>query len=177
MARILKTLVKGGKVFDGKRFVYADILTEGDTVSKIEPSISEVADFVYDASGKIVSAGLVDAHVHMRGISSDEFGIQAEMSAFPFGVTAAADASGKNGDRALLDSFMLKSVVFPAVDIKNNRADFERTKSGLSQAVQILKGIDDIGIHEFTDRDVVRHRLVQDIIKAYEKYEEVKKRK
>ncbi len=44
-------------------------------------------------------------------------------------------------------------------------------KSGLAAAVKILDGIDGIGIHHFTERDVVRHRLVQEIILAYEKYE------
>jgi phosphate starvation-inducible PhoH-like protein len=44
-------------------------------------------------------------------------------------------------------------------------------KSGLSTAVKILSDIDDVGIHYFTDRDVVRHRLVQKIILAYEKYD------
>ena len=44
-------------------------------------------------------------------------------------------------------------------------------KSGLSTAVKILSGIDDIGIHYFSERDVVRHRLVQKIIQAYEKYD------
>ncbi len=44
-------------------------------------------------------------------------------------------------------------------------------KSGLAVAVKILKGIDDICIHTFTERDVVRHRLVQKIILAYDKYE------
>ena len=47
-------------------------------------------------------------------------------------------------------------------------------KSGLKEVVSILKGIDDIAISKFSDRDVVRHRLVQEIIKAYEKYEERK---
>ena len=45
-------------------------------------------------------------------------------------------------------------------------------KSGLVEAVKVLKGIDDIAVHRFTEKDVVRHRLVQDIIKAYEKYNE-----
>jgi phosphate starvation-inducible PhoH-like protein len=44
-------------------------------------------------------------------------------------------------------------------------------KSGLSAAVKILDGIEDIAIHCFTDRDVVRHKLVQKIILAYEKYD------
>ena len=49
-------------------------------------------------------------------------------------------------------------------------------KSGLAEAVKILDGINGIGIHHFTERDVVRHRLVQEIILAYDKYEkEVRK--
>ncbi len=45
-------------------------------------------------------------------------------------------------------------------------------RSGLMEAERILKNIPDISITRFDGRDVVRHRLVQDIIKAYEKYEE-----
>lgn len=45
-------------------------------------------------------------------------------------------------------------------------------KSGLKQVLNILSGIEDIAITKFSERDVVRHRLVQQIIKAYEKYEE-----
>ena len=44
-------------------------------------------------------------------------------------------------------------------------------KSGLAVAVKILENIDDIGIHYFNERDVVRHHLVQKIILAYEKYD------
>ena len=47
-------------------------------------------------------------------------------------------------------------------------------KSGLGVAVRILEGIDDIAIHRFNERDVVRHRLVQKIITAYEKYDREK---
>ncbi len=43
--------------------------------------------------------------------------------------------------------------------------------SGLYSAVKILDGIEGIAIHAFTDRDVVRHKLVQRIILAYDKYE------
>lgn len=47
-------------------------------------------------------------------------------------------------------------------------------KSGLKDAVKILKNIDDIAICRLTGRDVVRHRLVQEIIKAYERSVEKK---
>ena len=47
-------------------------------------------------------------------------------------------------------------------------------KSGLQQAQKILKDIDGIAFCTFTRADVVRHRLVQDIIDAYERYQEKK---
>lgn len=50
-------------------------------------------------------------------------------------------------------------------------------KSGLKEAVKILKNINNIGIVRFSEKDVVRHKLVQDIIKAYEKYEEAGKKR
>ncbi len=48
----------------------------------------------------------------------------------------------------------------------------EGKRSGLKQAMRILKNIEGIGIVKFSKKDVVRHRLVQDIINAYEKNEE-----
>ena len=84
-------LIKNGRLWDGECFSYADVLTEGKAVKEIGKSIG-TADFVYDAEGKTVTAGLVDIHVHTTGISSDEFGINAEMSSFPFGVTAISNA-------------------------------------------------------------------------------------
>ena len=44
--------------------------------------------------------------------------------------------------------------------------------SGLKHAVKILKDINDIGIIKLTEKDVVRHPLVQQIVKAYENYED-----
>lgn len=48
-------------------------------------------------------------------------------------------------------------------------------RSGLAEAVKILDGIDDIAIHRFTERDVVRHKLVQKIILAYDRFEREKR--
>ncbi|MBQ8568928.1 MAG: PhoH family protein, partial [Oscillospiraceae bacterium] len=50
-------------------------------------------------------------------------------------------------------------------------------KSGLVDAMRILKNVDDIAITKFTEKDVVRHKLVQDIIKAYEKAYEDRERR
>lgn len=44
-------------------------------------------------------------------------------------------------------------------------------KSGLKTVSKILKDVEDIGFMYFQTTDVVRHKLVQDIIKAYERYE------
>lgn len=46
----------------------------------------------------------------------------------------------------------------------------EKRKSGLIEAMKVLQHIDDIAMIKFTEKDVVRHKLVQDIIKAYENY-------
>ncbi|MEG0180191.1 MAG: PhoH family protein, partial [Oscillospiraceae bacterium] len=45
----------------------------------------------------------------------------------------------------------------------------DRTRSGLVDALKVLKGIEDIARIYFSDKDVVRHRLVQEIVKAYDK--------
>lgn len=45
-------------------------------------------------------------------------------------------------------------------------------QSGLIQALRILKGIQGIGKVEFDKKDIVRHRLVQRIVEAYEKFDE-----
>ena len=44
--------------------------------------------------------------------------------------------------------------------------------SGLLDAVEILKGVEGISFVQFDERDVVRHSLVQRIVRAYEKYNE-----
>ncbi len=49
-------------------------------------------------------------------------------------------------------------------------------KSGLKDAVSVLKRVDDIAIMRLTGKDVVRHKLVQAIIEAYERSEETKNR-
>jgi phosphate starvation-inducible PhoH-like protein len=44
-------------------------------------------------------------------------------------------------------------------------------KSGLADATKIRDGIEGIAIHKFTQKDVVRHKLVQKIIMAYENHQ------
>ena len=51
------------------------------------------------------------------------------------------------------------------------------TNSGLEQAIKVLSNIDYIGFSYLTNQDVVRHPLVQKIVKAYDVYEAKQNRK
>lgn len=136
-----KILIKNGRVWDGEHFFFADVLTDGERVAKIEPNITDSADYTFDATGRIVSAGLVDTHVHMRVLKDDPYGIQAEMSCFPFGVTAAADAGRRKGEKAIMDSFMLKNVVFISAKIQSDRADIETLEAEIAKFGDKVVGI------------------------------------
>ena len=46
----------------------------------------------------------------------------------------------------------------------------DSSKSGLIEALKVLKNVEDIAQNRFTEKDVVRHRLVQDIVRAYDSY-------
>ncbi|MBR4590472.1 MAG: PhoH family protein, partial [Bacteroidaceae bacterium] len=46
------------------------------------------------------------------------------------------------------------------------------TRSGLLDALEILKNVSGIGFVEMTDKDIVRHKLVTKIVNAYNEYEE-----
>ena len=154
-----KIFIKNGKVWDGEKFYFADVLTDNEKISKIADKIDEAADFEYDARGKIVSAGLVDSHVHLRGISLNRFGIQAEMGCFPFGVTMAADACSVYGNEALLDSFLLKNLVFVCAEFKDNKAEFENAEKMLKQYGKRVVGVKvyfDVNISEVTDIEPLR---------------------
>lgn len=128
-----KTLIKNGRVWNGEDFSFADVLTEGKVITKIEKNISDNADFIFDATGKTVSAGLVDIHVHMKGIAPEEFGIEPHVSSFAFGVTAVNDAGSVQGDKALLESFNVKNTVFAGAAINGNHPQFSETEKLLEK--------------------------------------------
>lgn len=129
----MKILLKNGRVWDGERFFFADVFAEDGRIVRIADNICKDADFTVDAEGKIVSAGLIDAHVHLHGISSDDIGARAEMGCFPFGVTAAADAEGVNGSRFQMNFCGVKIAVFAKALIKNNKVDFDDLKQKLQR--------------------------------------------
>ncbi len=152
-------LIKGGTIFDGYKFFSADIKTSGSIVEKIAPNIDDTdADFIFDASEKIVSAGLVDAHVHMSG---GEYGINPEMCTLPFGVVAAADAGV--GEIALTDNLGVKNVVFVSVKIKNNLADFEKAEKTL-----LDYGEKAVGMKIYFDRYISELKDITPLIQTLE---------
>ena len=96
--------------------------------------------------------------------------IADRMKDFTVKLTAKAGKEGK-----LFGSITSKDVAQALKDQYNITVDKRKIdlpdgkKSGLKEAVRILKGIEDIAVFRFTEKDVVRHRLVQDIIRAYER--------
>ena len=151
MARIL---IKGGRVFDGEGFLTADVLTDGKRVAEIAGYIRDSEAYLYDATGLAVLPGLVDLHAHLRVSPYDEFGVNAELSSLPFGVTAAADAGRAVGDVAILDSFTLKSVVFVNITFQNNRPDLGKAEEALAHFGKRAVGVKvyfDTAISEVTD--------------------------
>ena len=70
MSRIL---IKNGRIWNGEEFFFADVLIDQKIINKIDTHIDTDADFIFDASEKIVSCGFVDAHMHMKGIAPPEY--------------------------------------------------------------------------------------------------------
>lgn len=137
----MKILIKNGTLWDGECFRKADVLTDDNKIVGISDEIQHSADFCFDATGKIVSHGLVDIHTHMLGISSNEFGIPSDMSCIPFGVTMAADAGSEHINRSVLESSLTKCCVFASVDISEDRAVFDHTKKLLDEYGNMAVGL------------------------------------
>ncbi len=74
----MSILIKNGHVIygDGLEVVRADVLIEGDRIAKVAKGITEGADTVIDATGRVVSPGFVNLHTHspmglFRGLADD----------------------------------------------------------------------------------------------------------
>ena len=125
-------IIKNGRVWDGQKFLGSGtyIAIKGGVIAKIGAGTADEAEHVFDAEGMTVLPGLVDIHVHMRGCSDAVYGVPAEASCFPFGVTAAAEAAAElAGGARSLDDMLLKTFVFIAPPVKNNSvssADIDR---------------------------------------------------
>lgn len=139
-----KTLIKNGKIFDGKKFIEADLLLEGGLVSgmgKYSDSDAFDCDYVFDAEGRIVTAGLVDIHTHMWGVSPDVFGTPAEGAFFSNGVTACVDGGAERGSDEYLSGMIINSAVFVSTTVKDNKVYFDKAEELLSKYKEKALGL------------------------------------
>ena len=144
-----KILIKNGRVWNGEKFFFADVLCRDKAIVRIAENITGNADFTFDAKNKIVSAGLVDIHVHMKDLSPDLYGIQAEMSSLPFGVTFVNDAGSVKGDKLRADCFGVKNTVFVGMDIEKNHISVPHTEKLIDKF-----GSKAVGIKVYFDKAV-----------------------
>ncbi len=145
----------------------------GDLQSKVDPYLRPLYDALFDMLGaetyqKYVERGNIEVAplAYMRGRTLDDSFIILD------------EAQNTTGEqmKMFLTRLGFNSKMVITGDI--TQIDLPRgVRSGLRESVRILSGIEDIASITFSERDVVRHRLVQDIIKAYEKLEEVKRGK
>lgn len=112
-------LIQNGRVFDGTDFSQRNILVRDGIVEQIAAATSVHADRIFDAAGMTVLPGLVDVHMHMAGHSSPGWSIEPARGCFPFGVTAAADASASRGSQSLMNSLPIKAGVFVITGTKD----------------------------------------------------------
>ena len=124
--------IVNGRIFDGERFNEGGLYIEDGRIAEIGELSGRKADYTFDAAGDIVSAGLVDMHVHFEGISPDIYGISADAACLPDGVTAAAECGAEKGNKAFSDAMKVKNVIFAITDIRKDKAVLTRTKKVLS---------------------------------------------
>ncbi len=144
----------------------------GDLQAKIDPYLRPLYDALFDIMGndqfmKYMERGIIEVAplAYMRGRTLDN----------SFVILDEAQNTTREQMKMFLTrlGFGSKAIVngdITQIDLPRN------TKSGLIQAINILKEVDDIGIVKLTSKDVVRHKLVQKIINAYEKSEEPKRK-
>lgn len=139
----------------------------GDLQQKVDPYLRPLYDALFDMLGaesfqRYQERGSIEVAplAYMRGRTLDD----------SFIILDEAQNTTREQMKMFLTRLGFNSKIVVTGDI--TQIDLpDGKKSGLVEAMKILKGIDDIAINQFTEKDVVRHRLVQDIIKAYEKQE------
>ena len=142
-----RILIKNGKVWDGEKFLSADVYVEDGIVKSVSYSINAEAEFVYDANGAIVSAGLIDSHVHIRGLSNSSTGLPESVFS-PFGVTAAVEAwaekfdesvvSADNAVQIITDSATIYLPLSDLVDTEKERARLQGEEKRLTGEIDRL---------------------------------------
>ena len=139
----------------------------GDLQSKIDPYLRPLYDALYQIMGaesflKNSEKGLIEVAplAYMRGRTLDNAFIILD--------------EAQNTTPAQMKMFLTRIGFGSKVVITGDETQKDLPSgqvSGLDTAVQVVKNIEDISICKLTSKDVVRHPLVQKIVKAYEEYE------
>ncbi len=139
----------------------------GDLQSKIDPYLRPLYDALYQIMGaesflKNSEKGLIEVAplAYMRGRTLDNAFIILD--------------EAQNTTPAQMKMFLTRIGFGTKVVITGDSTQKDLpqgTTSGLDVAIKVVKNIDDIHICTLTSKDVVRHPLVQKIVKAYEEYE------
>ena len=139
----------------------------GDLQSKVDPYLRPLYDALYQIMGaesfmKNMEKGLIEVAplAYMRGRTLDNAYIILD--------------EAQNTTPAQMKMFLTRIGFGSKVIITGDASQKDlapSSVSGLDIAVRVLKGIDDIAFCNMTSKDVIRHPLVQKIVKAYEVYE------
>lgn len=145
----------------------------GDLQTKIDPYLRPLYDALFDAMGpevfqKNVERGIIEVAplAYMRGRTLDDAFIILDEAQ-----NTTTEQMKMFLTRLGNNSHMVVNGDVTQIDLPDGK------KSGLVQAVKILEGIEDIDIIRFTQRDIVRNRLVMDIVRAYESLNNTDRRK
>ena len=139
----------------------------GDLAQKVDPYLRPLYDALHDMMGvesyqRMVERGTVEVAplAYMRGRTlNDAFIILDEAQ------NTTSEQMKMFLTRMGMGSRMVITGDVTQIDLPGGK------KSGLVEALEVLKGINDIGIVTLSHRDVVRHELVQAIVKAYERFD------
>lgn len=139
----------------------------GDLQSKVDPYLRPLYDALFDMLGpdtyqKYLERGNIEVAplAYMRGRTLDD----------SFIILDEAQNTSREQMKMFLTRLGFSSKVVITGDI--TQIDLPEDKvSGLKVAMKVLDGIEDIAVCKLTGADVVRHRLVQKIIEAYEVYD------
>ena len=145
----------------------------GDLQSKVDPYLRPLYDALFDMLGaetyqKYLERGNIEVAplAYMRGRTLDD----------SFIILDEAQNTSCEQMKMFLTGMGFGSKMVITGDA--TQIDLPADKlSGLKQAVRVLKNVEGIGICELTDQDVVRHVMVQRIIKAYADYEDARNEK
>ncbi len=145
----------------------------GDLQHKVDPYLRPLYDALFDMLGaenyqRYLERGNIEVAplAYMRGRTLDD----------SFIILDEAQNTTPEQMKMFLTRLGFGSRAVITGDITQIDLPDER-KSGLVEASRVLRQVQDIAIVRFSDKDVVRHRLVQEIVRAYENYSEEKKRK